>query len=315
MDRLQNIEAFVRVANTQSFAEAARQLRVAKSVVTTRVKQLEDYLGAPLFHRSTRVVRLSDLGEAFLRDCSELVVKASDIVDQMRDVHGKPAGNLRVQVIPGLVLGHFASLLQSFQTSYPDIRLDLTVSDVVVDPVKAGVDCALQIFPATSTDVVSKPLFPVRRVFCASPAYIEQFGTPKEPRELHQHRLGLYSGYPTRDRWTFYKDGQQLTTYLSAAMLTNSVHLLSEYALEKGGIVCLPTLVAADSILKGKLIVVMPEHLMSSFWLSAVYASTSRNALKLRFFIEHIVKEFSREPPWDQALISQGFIPAKLIEN
>jgi DNA-binding transcriptional LysR family regulator len=137
MDRLQNIEAFVRVANTQSFAEAARQLRVAKSVVTTRVKQLEDYLGAPLFHRSTRVVRLSELGEAFLRDCSELVVKASDIVDQMRDVHGTPAGSLRVQVIPGLVHGQFASLIQSFQAAYPDIRLDLTVSDIVVDPVKA----------------------------------------------------------------------------------------------------------------------------------------------------------------------------------
>lgn len=315
MDRLQNIEAFVRVANTQSFAEAARQLRVAKSVVTTRVKQLEDFLGAPLFHRSTRVVRLSDLGEAFLRDCSELVIKANDIVDQMRDVHDKPAGNLRVQVIPGLVLGHFASLLQSFQTSFPDIRLDLTVSDVVVDPVKAGVDCALQIFPATSIDVVSKRLFPVRRVFCASPAYLKQFGTPKEPRELHLHRLGLYSGYPTRDRWTFFKDGQQLTTYLSAAMLTNSVHLLSEYALQKGGIVCLPNLVAADSILKGKLMVVMPEHLMSSFWLSAVYASTSRNALKLRLFIQHIVKEFTQEPPWDRALIEQGFIPAQLIEN
>jgi DNA-binding transcriptional LysR family regulator len=315
MDRLQNIEAFVRVANTQSFAEAARQLRVAKSVVTTRVKQLEDYLGAPLFHRSTRVVRLSELGEAFLRDCSELVVKASDIVDQMRDVHGTPAGRLRVQVIPGLVHGQFASLIQSFQAAYPDIRLDLTVSDIVVDPVKAGVDCALQIFPAASIDVVSKPLFPVRRVFCASPAYLEQFGSPKEPRELHHHRLGLYSGYPTRDRWTFYRDDQQLTTYLSAAMLTNSVHLLSEYALEKGGIVCLPTLVAADSILKGKLTVVMPEHLMSSFWLSAVYARTSRNTLKLRVFIEHIVKEFSREPPWDQALISRNLILGKLIES
>ena len=118
MDRLQNIETFVRVAQTQSFAEAARQLRVAKSVVTTRIKQLEDYLGGPLFHRSTRVVRLSELGQAFLRDCTELVGRANDIVDQMRDVRGKPAGTLRVHALTGFVLGHFGALLREWQ---PDL--------------------------------------------------------------------------------------------------------------------------------------------------------------------------------------------------
>jgi DNA-binding transcriptional LysR family regulator len=314
MDRLQNIETFVRVAQTQSFAEAARQLRVAKSVVTTRVKQLEEYVGAPLFHRSTRVVRLSEVGQAFLRDCTDLVGRANDIVDQMRDVRGTPAGSLRVHALTGLVLGHFASLLHDFQSSYPDIRLDLIVSDSVVDPVKAGVDCALQIFPAASTELISRPLFPVRRVFCATPQYLQAHGAPAEPRDLHKHKLGLYSGYPTRDRWTFHHQGEELTTYLSASLLTNSVHLLREYALEHAGIVCLPTLVAGDAILRGELTVVVPGHQLSSFWLSAVYAGTSRNAFKLKLFIEHIAAEFTRVPPWDAALIDKGLIPEKLVE-
>lgn len=315
MDRLQNIETFVRVAQTQSFAEAARQLRVAKSVVTTRVRQLEDYLGGPLFHRSTRVVRLSELGQAYLRDCTELVGRANDIVDQMREVRGTPAGSLRVHALTGLVLGHFASLLREFQTAYPDIRMDLIVSDSVVDPVQAGVDCALQIFPAASTELISRPLFPVRRVFCATPRYLREHGTPKEPRDLHAHRLGLYSGYPTRDRWTFHRDGQQLTMYLNAPLLTNSVHLLREYALEHAGIVCLPTLVAGEAILRGELEIVLPEHQLSSFWLSAVYAETSRNAFKLKLFIEHIAAEFSRVPPWDAALIERQLMPGGLIEG
>ncbi len=314
MDRLQNIETFVRVAQVQSFAEAARQLRLSKSVVTTRVKQLEDYLGAPLFHRSTRVVRLSEMGQAFLRDCTELVGRANDIVDQMREVRGKPAGMLRVHALTGLVLGHFASLLRTFQTSYPDIHLDLIVSDSVVDPVKAGVDCALQIFPATSTELISRPLFPVRRVFCATPAYLRAHGTPSQPRDLHQHTLGLYSGYPTRDRWSFHHGGNDLNVYLSAALLTNSVHLLREYALEHAGIVCLPTLVAGDAILRGDLNLVLAEHQLSSFWLCAVYAGTSRNAFKLKLFIEHISAQFSRVPPWDAALIAKGLIPESLIE-
>lgn len=314
MDRLQNIETFVRVAQTQSFAEAARQLRVAKSVITTRIKQLEDYLGAPLFHRSTRVVRLSEFGQAFLRDCTELVTRATDLVDQMRDATVRPSGSLRVHALTGLVLGHFGSLLRTFQTTYPEIRLELTVSDVVVDPVKAGVDCALQIFPAASTELISRPLFPVRRLFCATPQYLAAHGEPQDPRDLHHHMLGLYSGYPTRDRWTFYGEAGELTTYLSAYLLTNSVHLLNEYALEDAGIVCVPTLVAAEPILDGRLKVVLPHYQLSSFWLSAVYAGTSRNAYKLRLFMEHITGAFGRTPPWDAALIQQGFTPEKLVE-
>lgn len=314
MDRLQNIETFVRVAQTQSFVEAARQLRISRSVVTTRVKQLEQYVGAPLFHRSTRMVRLSEVGQAYLRDCLELVGRANDIADQMRDAGKSPAGTLRVHALTGLVLGHFASVLHQFQGTYPDIRLDLIVSDTVVEPVKAGVDCALQIFPPATNELIARGLFPVRRVFCATPQYLKEKGRPRNPRDLYNHKLGLYSGYPSRDRWTFHHHGQEITLYLSAALLTNSVHLLREYALEHAGIVCVPTLVAADAILKGELEVVLAEHLLSSFWLSAVYASTSRNAFKLRLFIEHIVSSFAKTPPWDAQLIDRGLISDQLIE-
>lgn len=313
MDRLRNIETFVRVAQTQNFTEAARQLRVARSVVTTRIQQLEEYVGAPLFHRSTRVVRLTEVGQAFQRDCTELVSRANDIVDQMRDVRGSPSGTLSVHALTGLVLGRFASVIHEFQEIYPDIKLDLNVSDAVVDPVKAGVDCALQIFPATSTELVARPLFPVRRVFCATPEYLSKYGSPKDPRDLHAHKLGLYSRYPTRDRWTFYHQGQEITLYLNAKLLTNSVHLLREYAMEHAGIVCLPTIVAADALRDGRLQVVLPEHLLSAFWLSAVYAGTSRNAYKLRLFIEHISAQFKRLPPWDAELIQRGLIPDALI--
>ena len=313
MDRLENIETFVRVAETQSFAEAARQMRVAKSVVTSRIKQLEDHVGAPLFHRSTRMVRLSDIGQAFLCDCVGLVGRANDLLDQMRTARVGPTGVLRIHALTGFVLGHFAALLKDFQSTYPDIRLELIVSDAVVDPVKAGVDCALQIFPAASTELVSRPLFPVRRVFCATAQYLRTAGVPQDPRDLHKHALGLYSGYPTRDSWTFHRKGEQLTLYMNAALLSNSVHLLREYALEHAGIVCLPTLVAGDAILKGDLQVVLPEHQLSSFSLSAVYASTSRNALKLRLFIEHLSLAFSRVAPWDAQLIDRGILPEALV--
>ena len=317
MDRFLSIEAFVRVAQTQSFAEAARQLRVSKSVVTPRVQQLEELLGGSLLHRTTRAVRLSEMGQAFFRDCHELVNRTNEIVDQMREVRGAPAGLLRVHALTGFVLGHLARHLADFQERYPEIQLDLFVSDAVIDPVKQGFDVALQIFPPASEELVSRRLFPVRRVFCAAPEYLKRHGTPKQPRDLYGHRLGLYSGYPTRDRWVFHPaGGPTVNIELKAALISNSVHLLREYACEQAGIVCLPTLVASEQICSGQLKVVLADHPLSSFALSAVYPRSLRGAYKLRLFIEGLAASFSvGEPPWDHALIDRGLINADLIDT
>ena len=317
MDRFLSIEAFVRVAQTQSFAEAARQLRLSKSVVTARVQQLEELLGGPLFHRTTRAVRLSEMGQAFYRDCSELVSRTNELVDQMREVRGVPAGLLRVHAVTGFVLGHLSKLMSEFEERYPEIQLDLYVSDVVIDPVKQGFDVALQIFAPASEDLVARRMFPVRRVFCASPAYLKRHGTPKQPRELYGHRLGLYSSYPTRDRWVFHRDGAELQTLeLKPKLLSNSVHFLREWACDDGGIVCLPTFVASDSVCRGDLKILLADYQLSSFWLSAVYPRTQRGDFKLKLFIETLAARFAGvEPPWDVPLIESGLMPMQLIED
>jgi DNA-binding transcriptional LysR family regulator len=314
VDRFAAIDTFVRVAESRSFAEAARQMRISRSVVTARIQQLETFVGAPLFHRNTRSVRLSELGHSFLRDCAELVGRTNEVVDQMREVTTSPTGRLRVHALPGFVLGHLAKVLQEFQARYPQIVLDMIVNDAAIDPVKEGFDCALQIFPPRSEELVSKKLFPVRRVFCASPEYVKRHGTPRHPRDLTGHRIGWYSGYPTRERLQFHGPGPVVSLDLQPVLLTNSVHLLREYALEHAGIVCVPTLVASEAVLAGTLKLVLPEHPLSSFWLSVFHPTTVRSALKLKLFLEMLTKSFSGVPPWDQALIERGLLPAAIIE-
>lgn len=316
MDRFLAIDAFVRVAETRSFAEAARQMRVSRSVVTARIQQLEDFVGAPLFHRNTRNVRLSELGVAFLRDCTELVVRTNEVVDQMRDVTTSPTGRLRVYALPGFVLGHLARVLQEFQARYPQIVLELIVNDAAVDPVKEGIDCALQIFPPRSEELVSKKLFPVRRVFCATGEYLRRHGTPRHPRDLLGHRIGWYSGYPTRERLAFHGPaGEQVALELKPVLLTNSVHLLRDYAHEHAGIVCVPTLVAGEALVAGTLQVILPQWQLSAFWLSVFYPTTVRSALKLKLFLELLTASFSGAlPPWDKVLVDAGTIDARLIE-
>jgi DNA-binding transcriptional LysR family regulator len=314
MDRFLAIDAFVRVAESQSFAQAARQLRVSRSVVTARIQQLEEFIGAPLFHRNTRSVRLSELGQAFLRDCSELVGRTNEVVDQMREVSASPAGRLRVHALPGFVLGHLAQVLQEFQARYPQIVLELIVSDAVIDPVREGFDCALQIFPPHSEELVSRKLFPVRRVFCASPTYLARCGTPRQPTDLLGHRIGWYSGYPTRERLVFHGAPEPVALELKPVLLTNSVHLLREYALEHAGVVCLPTLVASASVLAGELELVLPQHQLSAFWLSVFYPATVRSALKLKLFLDALYRSFSGVLPWDAMLIERGLLSERVID-
>jgi DNA-binding transcriptional LysR family regulator len=310
MDRFLAIDAFVRVAEARSFAAAARQMRVSRSVVTARIQQLEAFVGAPLFHRNTRNVSLSELGQAFLRDCTDIVGRTNSVVDQMRELSTTPAGRLRVQALPGFVLGHLATLLQQFQARYPQIVLDIVVSDTTTDPVKDGYDCVLQIFPPQSEEVVSRRLFAVRRVFCASPTYLRRSGVPRGPRDLLRHRIGWYSGYPTRDRIALVgPDGASHALELKPTLLTNSVHLLREYAAEHAGIVCLPTLVASDAVVRGDLVLVLPQHRMSSFWLSVFYPQAMRRSPKLRLFVDALVESFAGTPPWDAALAERGLLP------
>lgn len=316
MDRLLTIEAFVAVADAGSFAAAAQQLRVAKSVVTSRVQQLEDYVGAALLHRTTRSVKLTELGEAYVKDCAELLIRSSALLDEMRRTQNSPEGKLRIHALPGFVLGHLASELQAFQQMHPGIKLDLFVSDNVVDPVKEGFDCTLQIFSPASEELVARKMFPVRRVFCASPDYLKQHGTPDNPRALHEHRLGLYSGYQTRDRWDFYRGGEAISIHLKPPMLTNSVHLLAEFGCAGAGVVCIPTLVASRYLMSGELLPVLTDWELSAFWLSAIYPLSSRRGLKLQLFVNYLMERFAGTPVWDQVLINKGWLskePAQLV--
>jgi DNA-binding transcriptional LysR family regulator len=311
VDKFQCIQAFVRVAETRSFVEAARQLNVTASVITGRVKQLEAYVQSPLFHRSTRAVTLAEAGVNFLEECADIVSRIDSTMERMRLIKDTPTGVLRLQVLPGFALGHLGLALKDFGAQYPHIELDITVSDVPVNPVDKGYDVALQIFRPSAESLIERSLFKVRRVFCASPEHLKQHGTPLEPYDLLRYNLGLYSAYPTRDRWTFKGANEELSLQLPAAIRTNSVHLLRDFALSGGGITCLPTLVCGEDLTSGRLCVVLADYELPPLDLLAIYPVTHRRALKVKLFVDFIAKRFSGEPIWDQALRGHHILPAE----
>jgi DNA-binding transcriptional LysR family regulator len=308
MDRLLSVEAFVRVAETGNFAKAAQQLGVTRSVITHRIQQLEQFINAPLFHRSTRHVRLSEVGETYYKECADMVASFNSLTEHMRELRAKPTGKLRVQMLPGFAIGHFGRMLAEFTRLYPDIEVDVIVNDRVVDPIEEGFDVAFQMFPPMAETLIERRLFSVRRLFCMSPAYAAEFGVPKHPQELLQHKIALYEGYPSRNRWIFTGADEHVELSLPGHVRSNSVHLLRDYASTGVCIVCLPTLVASDDLLSGRLIPVLPEYALSSFNFSAVYPATQRRALKVRTLIDFLVDSFGDEPCWDKPLLARGWV-------
>ncbi|MGV8919682.1 MAG: LysR substrate-binding domain-containing protein [Pseudomonas sp.] len=308
MDRLLSVEAFVRVAETGNFAKAALQLGVTRSVITHRIQQLEQFINAPLFHRSTRHVRLSEVGETYYKECSDMVVSFNSLTEHMRELRAKPSGKLRIQMLPGFAIGHFGRILAEFNRLYPDIEIDVVVNDRVVDLIEEGFDVAFQMFPPMAETMIERKLFAVRRVFCLSPEYAAEYGVPQHPSELLQHKIALYAGYPSRNRWIFTKGDEQVELSLPGQVRSNSVHLLRDYAATGVCIVCLPTLVASDDLLAGRLIPVLSDYSLSSFHFSAVFPATQRRALKVRALIEFLVEKLGDEPSWDKPLLELGWV-------
>src|SRR5262245_7191450 len=255
------------------------------------------------------MVKLSEIGAAYFKECSELVARLEGVTTQMRDLKGSPKGTLRLHVLPGFALGHLSMVLREYQEQYPDVMLDIVVNDRVVNIVEEGYDVALQIFDPAVDVLIARRLFPVRRLFLASPDYITRHGMLRRPHDLLRHRVGVYDRYPTRDHWQFWRGRQKIEIDLPAHLRSNSVHLLKEYALSGAGVVCIPTIAAAEDILAGRLTPVLYGYRLSSYWLTAVFPTTHRYTLKVRLFVDFIQRKFRGEPHWDQVLITNGFLP------
>lgn len=302
MDLLQSMEAFVRVAEAESVGSAARQLGVAKSVVTTRVKQLEEHFGAALFHRSTRAFKLSEVGQRYYESCRDILARVGALSDLSEQERGGLRGTLRIQVLPGFGIGHFSKAVVDFRALHPGIVFDVFVNDRVVDPVQEGFDLVIQIYPPASNSLIERKLFPVRGLFCAAPHYLAEESPIETPLDLLRHDFARYAYYPWGDRWPISGGSERFEIALSPVLKTNSVHLLLEFARGGAGIAYLPTMVAAPDLLEKRLTHVLPGYSAPPLWLSAVYPASHRSTARVKTFIDFLRMRFPTEPQWDKAL-------------
>jgi DNA-binding transcriptional LysR family regulator len=301
MDRFENLKAFIRVADTRSFSEAARQLRLSKSVVAKRVGQLERQLDARLFHRTTRQVRLTDAGTAYYARAVPLVAEIEDMDSAIGGRAAEPRGELRISAPTSFGTLHLGPALCDLQKQHPQLAIELVLNDRIVNPVNEGFDVAVQDAPASSPLLIERRIAPMRRVVCAAPSYLRARGTPRHPVDLTEHDCIQYSFLQTGNVWTFKGRKGRASVAVKPRFTTNSGQVMRDAALHGNGIALLPTLLVGPDLRRKRLVAVLGDWAPPELWIAAVYPQSHRAAVKVRALADFLIKRFA-SPAWDRDL-------------
>jgi len=265
---------------------------------------LEQRLGVRLLHRTTRKLSLTEEGRAFYGRCKTVL---SDVEVAEAEVSAKSIvvnGLIKINVPVSFGLLHLAPLWPDFMTKYPDVLLDITLADRVVDLVEEGFDMAVRIARLPSSSLVSKKLTSTRMVLCASPGYLRRHGRPKHPSELLSHTVLSYSLLATGDHWEFEGPEGKVTVSVNPSMRTNSGDTCRAAALKHKGVVLQPSFMVGDDLRSGTLVELMPQYRSLEFGVYAIYPTRQYVAPKVRALVDFLAKAM-RDVTWHESVSKQ----------
>lgn len=302
MDRFAAIEAFVKVAETQSFSKAAARLKSSKSVVSRHVSALETELGVRLIHRTTRALALTEAGQRYFDQASQILADLAMADESVCALQTSPRGKLRINAPMSFGFLHLAPALAEFVARYPEVEVDVAMSDRFVDLVEEGFDVAVRIAALQDSTLIARRIAPVRLVVCGSPEYLTRHGIPRLPEDLMQHECLLNSNLPAAHEWRFTRAGRPpFSVYVSGKIAINNGDALRVAALHGLGLTVLPTFIVGRDLQAGKLVSVLEEFVPQHLALHVVYPQTRHISPKVRAFIDFLAERFGPQPYWDPA--------------
>lgn len=262
MDRIDLFRIFSRVVECASFTRAADTLGMPRSSVSAAVQELEGRVGARLLHRTTRKVAPTQDGAAFYERCQRVIADVEDTENLFRQASSQPSGRLRIDV-PGRI-GRLviAPALAEFLDLYPQIDIDLGVTDRAVNLMEDGMDCVLRVGPLSDSALVARPIGTLALTNVASPAYLARHGTPLAPGDLGQHWAVNYAS-PSSGRveaWEWVEDGALCTAPLRGRVTVNSAEAYIACCLAGLGLIQIPAYDVRGYIDAGDLVEVMPDY-------------------------------------------------------
>ena len=285
MDRLQSLEVFIAVAEAQSFAGGARTLGLSAPSATRGVNALEERLGARLFTRTTRRVRLTDVGQAYLEDARHVLAQLQAADDAATGAAVNPVGTLRITCSNEFGRIYVAPVLTDFLDTYPDVRADVVMGDRIVNMVEEGFDVAVRLGALPSSGLTAVRVGQVRRILCATPEYLAHAGTPKRPGDLADHQIVSAGPVSPMTDWRFGKD-QQHSVRIQPRLSMSSVAAAISVAKRGWGLVRVLSYQVGPDLADGTLRVVLEDFEPDPLPIHLVHVEGRRAPAKVRAFVD-----------------------------
>lgn len=289
MDLLASMKIFVAVVEGGSFAAAADRLDVSRAMVSKQVQKLEEHLGTRLMNRTTRRLSLTETGREFHERSLQIlgdVEEAEHIAGQMTR---SPQGVLRISIPLSYGQHRLAAVIGDYTQAYPQVQLDISLSDRKVDLIEDGFDLAIRIGAMPQSDLVARKLGGVRSIVCAAPAYLARHGEPRTPAELSGHACIGYSLTGSGADWRFDSANGPVIVPISGPIRADNGDIIRLAALSGAGILFQPNFIVDGDIAAGRLVRVLPEWQSAELGVYAVYPSRKHLSAKVRTFVDFLV--------------------------
>lgn len=292
------MQAFVAVANDKSFSAAARSLGISKVLVSKYVGQLEDELGVRLLHRTTRKVSLTTTGEAYLEPCAALIEEFELLQGSVQELNHSPRGRLRISAPATYGEMQLLPIVERFNQQYPDIAIELDLTDRYVDLVEEGYDLAVRIGQLEDSSLIARRICDMPSWLCASPEYLQQHGKPAHPSELQHHQLLVDSNYRGGKQWQLlHADlGTEMVT-VNASLRINSARAIRDLMLQHKGIGSCPEFAVEQQLRDGSLVAAIEGWHPPTTALYVMYPNRRHLSAKVRLFIETLQQACNPSEP------------------
>ena len=289
MDTLEAMRVFVAVVERNGFSAAAQALDLSTAGVTRQVAALEKRLSTRLLHRTTRRVSPTSTGAAYYAQCVRLLAEFDALEASIGAQALEPSGTLRINAPVSWGIARLGPLLAGYRARYPQVELDLALSDRLVDMVEEGYDVAIRITREPGPALIARRLGEARISLCAAPAYLAARGMPQTPQDLQAHDCLGYSYWSAGDQWPLHGPQGETRVTVTRVLRANNGDVMREAAIAGLGVILQPDFLLQEALADGRLVRVLPDWQAAPIGIFAVYTSRSHLAPKVRSFIDHLV--------------------------
>ena len=292
MDRLTSMSVYAKVADLGSFAAAAKELRLSPTMIGKHIRFLEERLGSQLINRSTRRQSLTELGRSYLDHCRHLLEEAEAGDALAEEALRAPRGKLRIATSVAFGSYSLTPTVVRFMKKYPEVSVELMLSDRMVDLLEEGIDAAIRVGTPTDSTMMSRSLSPYTGVVCAAPSYLAERGRPTHPTDLVHHECLRYPGWADGPRWTFFGPEGEIEVVVKSRLTISGGFGIRYAALAGAGIVLTRDELLAEDIAAGRLEILLPNYKTQSRVRQILWLKNRKMSPKLRDFIDFIAETY-----------------------